>query len=787
MNIFSKILIAILPLTVLNFAVAVGTTYYFSHSAILEHAEAWLTTRLVEAVKIIEEQENLLSTYGLNGVSASVFKAKIDAGTAINQIEVGKSGYIFATDSNGIIVIHPDNSQIGKSIGDSVLFQKIQSGEKRIRYEVNGKGHLATYVLSPHWGLTIIATDPDQEIFQSLFRMKGYLYSFGFGGAVFLTLILMFVIRRITDPLRSLMGGVDRIRSGDYSIRIPVHSRDEVGRLSLGFNEMVEQVDRSHHELEQMVEDRTRKITLVNEDLLQNIKEKNSAVEALKSNERRTSAILRASPVGIGLVKDRMISWVNDAMASLVEYDSSALLNQNVSILYHKQEEYERVGKLFYENSSLKDVIETETRLLKKDGQKIDCILRACPLDPSDHSKGIIVTVVDVTAAKIMEEKLQRSEKMEAIGTLAGGVAHDLNNILSGIVSYPELLLLDLPADSPLRKPLETIKQSGELASATVQDLLTMARRGVAIKETINLNTMIQEKLGGPEIQQIAQYHPGVQIIHDLDENLANLSGSRPHVSKCIMNLILNAAEAMVGGGLLKISTENVLFEDDYRGYELIDAGKYVVVTVEDNGVGIAEAEKQRIFEPFYTRKQMGRSGTGLGMAVVWGTVKDHGGFVDLKSKENIGSSFRLFFPSTDKQETIKVLPDPIELFKGDGERVLVIDDSELQREIAGKILTKLGYNVTTVSSGEDALEFLREKDAELIVLDMVMPGGMDGLDSYKAIREFKPEQKILVASGFSETERVKEVQRLSGGQYLKKPYTIERVGKAVLHELKKL
>lgn len=787
MNIFSKILIAILPLTFFNFAIAVGTTYYFSHNAILEHAEAWLSTRIVEAIKIIEEQEKLLNTYGLDGVPASVFKAKIDAATAIGQIEVGKFGYIFATDSDGTIVMHPDQSQLGKSIGNSILYQKIQIGEKRIRYDVDGERHLATYGLFPHWGMTIIVTDPDREIFKSISGMKPYLLSIGFAGAAFLTIILLLVIRRITNPLRSLAAGVERISSGDLTIRIPVQSKDEVGKLSHGFNKMARQIHHSHHELEQLVEERTKKLTLANEDLLQNIKEKNNAVEALKINEKRITAILRASPIGIGLVVDRRLKWVNDTMCSLVQYDRDTLLNQDVSIFYHSQEEFERLGKLLYENISFQDIVKTETKLLKKDGQAIDCSFRACHLDPSDHSKGIIVTVVDVTTAKIMEAKLQRSEKMEAIGTLAGGVAHDLNNILSGIISYPELLLLDLSEDSPLRKPLETIKLSGERASATVQDLLTMARRGVATKETINLNSVIREQLAGPEIKQLAHYHPEVQLIDHLEGNLANMTGSRPHVSKSIMNLVLNAAEAMVTGGLLKISTENVLLEEDYRGYELITAASYVVVTVEDNGVGIAETELGHIFEPFYTRKQMGRSGTGLGMAVVWGTVKDHEGFIDVESNEGIGSTFRLFFPSTDKQETIKIQPDPIESFKGNGETVLVVDDSELQREIAGKILIKLGYNVTSVGSGEEAVEYLRENETELLVLDMIMPDGMDGLDSYKEIQQLNPKQRIIIASGFSETDRIKELQSLSGGQYLKKPYTIEKLGKAVLHELKEL
>ena len=379
---------------------------------------------------------------------------------------------------------------------------------------------------------------------------------------------------------------------------------------------------------------------------------------------------------------------------------------------------------------------------------------------------------------------MQRAQKMEAVGTLAGGVAHDLNNILSGIVSYPDLLLMDLPADSPLKGPLTTIQQSGLKAAAIVQDLLTLARRGVAIAEVVNLNNIVSEHLTSPEFGKINKFHPGLQVKTDLDPDLLNISGSPIHLSKAVMNLISNAAEAMPGGGTIFISTQNRYLDKPIDGYDEIDEGDYVLLKISDTGIGISPNDKERIFEPFYTKKVMGRSGTGLGMAVVWGTVKDHRGYIDLKSTEGEGTTFTLYYPVTreslqDDQPTAADFE-----IKGHGETILIADDVEQQRNIASLILNKLEYSVNAVSSGEEAIEYIKNNPTDLVVLDMIMDPGIDGLETYKKILEYKPDQKAIIASGFSETWRVKEAQRLGAGAYVKKPYTIENIGQAVAAEL---
>ena len=384
-----------------------------------------------------------------------------------------------------------------------------------------------------------------------------------------------------------------------------------------------------------------------------------------------------------------------------------------------------------------------------------------------------------------LEARLQQAQKMEAIGTLAGGVAHDLNNILGGLVSYPELLLLQLPEDSPLRKSILTIQKSGEKATAVVQDLLTLARRGVVTTEVVNLNMIIDEYLQSPEHENLQAYHPGVHIETHLEKDTLNILGSPTHLSKTVMNLVSNAAEAMPEGGKLTVSTENRYIDRPIRGYDNVEEGDYVVLTISDTGTGIALDDMAKIFEPFYTKKKMGRSGTGLGMAVVWGTVKDHNGYIHVQSTEGKGTTFTLYFPVTRKslEETSDI---SLKDYMGNSEAILVVDDVEEQRKIASGMLKELGYSVVSVASGEEAVEYLKINKADLLVLDMIMDPGMDGLETYKKILEIYPRQKAIIASGFSETDRVKEVQSLGAGAYIRKPLLLAKVGLAVKEELER-
>lgn len=487
-------------------------------------------------------------------------------------------------------------------------------------------------------------------------------------------------------------------------------------------------------------------------------------------------------------------TFVNEATCKILGYEKNELMGinnrkymdeKNAKNIYHTYNKVYRTGK---------PAQVADWELIRKDGSKCRVEMSISLIkDEKGEPTGFRGVAREVTDRKRAEEEKKRLEvqlhnarKMEAIGTLAGGVAHDLNNILSGIVSYPELLLLQIPEDSPLRKPLLTIQNSGEKAATIVQDLLTLARRGVATLKPVNLNDVIIEYLKSPEYIKLKSYFPEVkvEVVNRLEPDLFNISGSHVHLSKTVMNIISNAIEAIQGPGRITVSTKNRYIDKPVTGYDYIEEGDYVVFTVSDTGIGISPEDMERIFEPFYTKKVMGRSGTGLGMAVVWGTVKDHHGYIDVQSIVGEGTTFKLYFPVTRMKLLKEKSPSHIKEYMGKGETILIVDDIDEQREIASGMMKKLGYNVTSVSSGEKAIDYLKHHRADLLILDMIMEPGIDGLETYRQVLELYPDQKAIIASGFSETDKVKEAQRLGAGTYIKKPYKIEKIGTIVRAEL---
>jgi PAS domain S-box-containing protein len=551
-------------------------------------------------------------------------------------------------------------------------------------------------------------------------------------------------------------------------------------------------LEAANEKLEERVQKRTAELEKSNAELLTEVKQRQWANDALRESEQRFRTVFHTSPdaVNINKLKGEFVE-INEGFSTLTGYtraDVIGVSSREIQIWDIPEDRKQILSEL----NKTGVVDNFESRFRCKSGEVKPGLIsaRVINLNGENH---ILTITRDISKWKKVEEdkkklegQLQRAQKMEAIGTLAGGVAHDLNNILSGIVSYPELLLMDLPDESDLREPLETIQKSGFKAAAIVQDLLTLARRGVSISEVVNINKIISEHLETPEFEKIKQFHPGLEVEVNLAPDLLNISGSPVHLSKTVMNLLSNAAEAMVDGGAICISTENKYLDQPVGGYDEIEEGDYVLLKISDSGIGISPEDKERIFEPFYTKKKMGRSGTGLGMAVVWGTVKDHKGYIDLQSTEGQGTIFTLYFPVTreslaDDQTTGATVES-----KGKGEKILVVDDVEEQRKIASLMLKKLGYDVNAVPGGEEAVEFLQDHSADLVVLDMIMDPGIDGLETYKQILEIHPHQKAIIASGFSETWRVKEALRLGAGAYVKKPYTIDKIGQAVVAELGK-
>lgn len=486
---------------------------------------------------------------------------------------------------------------------------------------------------------------------------------------------------------------------------------------------------------------------------------------------------------------DGTILEISPSVEQISSYSQEELVGSSLHKVYESPAKRKMILNRLMTKGSIHD---QEVQLRDKTGKIFTCSIKARLLRNENNEPDRIIGIFrDISKQKTMarmqtslEERLNQSRKMEALGLLAGGVAHDLNNVLSGIVTYPNLLLMDLPKNSPMAHALNLIQSSGQRAAEIVQDLLALSRRGVVVREVVNLNDIVGEFLRTLEYEQLLSYHAHVQVETDLSAGFPYLKGSSVHLIKTIMNLMSNAAEAQVDGGLIRISTFNLQLDKPSQGYDHVPPGEYVVLRVEDQGQGIEPEDLKRIFEPFFTKKVMGRSGTGLGMAVVWGTIQDHGGYIDVNSKPGKGTRFDLYFPLTREMKEVKPDKASLEELSGNGETILIVDDVAQQREIAEVLLQRLGYETLSAAGGEEAVNYLKSEHADLVLLDMIMEPGMDGLETFRKIKQFKPEQKAILVSGFSHTQNVKAALDLGAGQYLKKPFTIEEMGRAVQKQL---
>ncbi len=606
------------------------------------------------------------------------------------------------------------------------------------------------------------------------------------GGSLFVIFITTGILLRVfmRKPLDVLYRGIDRVTKGDYSYLFEEIQYRELSGIARRFSEMASEIQVRENSLQAL-----------NRELQQEIKERKVAEQALQESKKRFQEVTENM---------KEVFWFYDLTKRKVIYVSPAyekIWGRSIKNLYQRYHEwYESIlpDDLNYAKETFAKILKSEAglqreyRIVRPDGAIRWISDRGVPIF---NDAGRVIRIVgiaeDITDRKAAEKALQdsqkkiaRSKKMESLGLLAGGVAHDLNNVLSGIVSYPEIILLELPQNSELRKPIKIMQSSGQRAAAIVQDLLTVARGVATTKDPLNLNDLIEDYLHSPEFSKLEQYHPTVMIRTDLDNDLFNIGGSHVHLRKVIMNLVSNASEAIDGSGNVTISTKSRYLDRPLKGYDDLSIGEYAVLSVSDDGTGISSEDLERIFEPFYTKKVMGRSGTGLGLAVVWNVVQDHKGYIDVTS-DGKGTTFDLYFPITRAKIPQQDALLSIEDYMGDGESILVVDDVESQREISCKMLDTQGYKAKAVASGEDAVEYLKDNNVDLILLDMIMDPGINGRETYERVIKIHPHQNAIIVSGFAETDEVKETQKLGAGQFIKKPLTLEKIGLAIKDELK--
>ncbi|HHD64620.1 MAG TPA: response regulator [Desulfobulbaceae bacterium] len=513
--------------------------------------------------------------------------------------------------------------------------------------------------------------------------------------------------------------------------------------------------------------------------------EYNALKRKLLNSEKRFRQLSRATWEGIIIYDEGNLLQANNQLCEMFGYEEKELLGRQIfDILLDRN-----TIRAMHLQSGPDTIGPFEAIAIRKDGSRFPVEIRVKQIAYSGRSAQV-AAIRDVTTSQLamqkqlaLQQKLADAKRMESLGLMAGSVAHDLNNIMAGIITYPELLLMDLPRDFKYRKEIRMICDAGKRAAAVVSDLLTVARGANSKKEVYNLNTLVSGYINSVECRELYSRYPKISISSNMVPDILNISCSIVHVTKSIMNLVNNAAESIEGDGNILIETGNCSLKTPIHGYEIIKAGEYVLLTVADDGRGISSKDLPRIFDPFYSKKVLGRSGTGLGLAVVWNTVHDHGGYLDVQSSIE-GTTFTLYFPVTKQKPADAGHTPTIDTYQGRGERILVVDDQENQREIACRLLARLGYEVHTVCSGEEAIEFVKETSVDLIILDMIMEPGINGCETYQRIMEYKPNQKAIIISGYSSAADMDQAKKLGINHFIKKPYTLQDLGQALRLEI---
>ena len=381
----------------------------------------------------------------------------------------------------------------------------------------------------------------------------------------------------------------------------------------------------------------------------------------------------------------------------------------------------------------------------------------------------ILVFSRDITDQKSLELQLQQAQKMEAIGTLAGGIAHDFNNLLMGIQGRTSILLTDTHPEEPAREHLTGIEEHVKSAADLTRQLLGFARGGKYEVKTTGLNELIAEKN-----KMFGRTKKEIQIHEKFTEDLWNVDVDRGQIEQVILNIYINAWQAMPGGGKLFIQTENVQLDEMRVTTFHIKAGNYVKISITDTGVGMDPETRQRVFEPFYTTRPMGR-GTGLGLASAYGIIRNHGGYITIDSEKGKGTSVTIYLPASNR-ELPRMARIPEGRVKGQG-TILLIDDEQLIIDVGSQLLKRLGYTAITACGGKQALDLFEKQmqNIDLVILDMIMPG-MSGSQTFDELKKLKPDIKVILSSGYSLDGEASQIIQRGCSAFIQKPYTMDNL-----------
>ncbi|MBW2116758.1 MAG: PAS domain S-box protein [Deltaproteobacteria bacterium] len=480
----------------------------------------------------------------------------------------------------------------------------------------------------------------------------------------------------------------------------------------------------------------------------------------------------------------RFIS-VNNAMSKVFGYERDELIGMYTSEFmkpefasFFESEYLEKLKKYGHQEGT--------TVYLTKNSEKVYIEYRSSLVKPDDGEPYITGIGRDVTGkilserkVKKLQQQLVQAQKMESIGTLAGGIAHNFNNVLMGIQGRTSLMMIDKEPSHPDFEHLKGIEEYVQSAAELTRDLLGFARGGKYEVSPTNLNDLIKH-----ENRMFGQTKKEIGIKGKYEKKLWTVEVDQGQIRQVLLNLYVNAWHAMPEGGELYIQTENVMLDEDYVEPFELPTGRYVKISVTDTGTGMDEVTKEKIFEPFFTTQEMG-TGTGLGLASVYGVIKNHGGFINVYSEKGEGTTFNIYLPASET-EVIEGKKPSEEILKGEG-TILLVDDEEMITDVGGQLLEKLGYRALTAKSGRETIPLYENNkaDIDMVILDMIMPG-MSGGETYDRLKEINPDIKVLLSSGYSINGQAKKILDRGCNAFIQKPFNLKELAKKVREVLDK-
>jgi len=411
-----------------------------------------------------------------------------------------------------------------------------------------------------------------------------------------------------------------------------------------------------------------------------------------------------------------------------------------------------------------------EAKGVRDDGATFTAIVHAFPaFGPDQEVAGFIQVVEDITEQKRLKAGLQQAQRMESIGTLAGGIAHDFNNLLMGIQGNVSLMLMHLDSTHPHYERLKRIDSQVDSGARLTAHLLGYARKGRYEIRPIDLGQLVEETA-----ETFGRTRKDISIHRELAEGLPVIEADRGQIEQVLLNVFINAGDAMPDGGKLTLKAVNRSHLDMRQGLYEPKPGQYVLLTVTDTGTGMDDKTQTRIFEPFFTTKEMGR-GTGLGMASAYGIIKGHGGYIDVHSRLGKGTTFSIYLPASSK--SVGRNERPVKLPQKGNESVLLVDDEEEIRRVGQELLEAMGYSALLARDGREAIELYAKKqeDIDIVLLDIVMPN-MGGSETYDKLKEVNPEVKVLLLSGYSIDVKAAEILDRGCNGFIQKPFGAEEL-----------